>query len=339
MTTQRFTVVHTDVDADADLSVEEELLATIGAQIERTTAQDEDELAAVLCRADAVVDIVARISAPVAAAMERCQVVVRRGVGFDTLDVPALTRAGVIAVNLPDIWTEEVANHALMLMLAVNRRLPQYDRMVRNGGWRGFQQPSIGPVYGETAGIVGYGRIGAAFARRCISLGMRVLAYDPYKRAPLEPDTGAERVPTLNELLDQSDYVSLHCPLSEETFHMIGAAQLQRMRAHALLINTARGPVVDEEALIAALQSGGIAGAGIDAFEQEPPHRDSPLLQMDNVALTPHSAYYSDASAARAHRRVAEEIVGVLNGGWPANGLNPELKDHPRHAHRRPAAG
>ncbi|MHB8578186.1 MAG: C-terminal binding protein [Dehalococcoidia bacterium] len=259
----------------------------------------------------------------------------RTGVGYDTLDIPALTANGILAVNLPEIWTDEVANQALALLLALNRRVLEYDRSVRSGKWRTFTQPHIGPITGETVGIVGLGRIGSAFARRCTALGMRVLAYDPYVR-DADPVTGAELVADLGTLLAESDYVSLHCFLSAETRHLIGEAQLRTMRSHAYLINTARGSVVDEPALVRALQEGVIAGAGIDAFEQEPTSPANPLLQLANVVLSPHNAFYSDAAVARMHRRIAEEIITTLSGGWPDNPLNPDLAGQPKHVHRGP---
>jgi D-3-phosphoglycerate dehydrogenase / 2-oxoglutarate reductase len=335
MAEHRFTVVHTDAGPDDDLSTELAMFEQIGARLLRAGGPEEAALIEAVREADALIVVHSAITPRVAAAMTRCQVVTRTGVGYDTLDVPALTAHGIIAVNLPDIWTDEVANQALALLLSLNRRVLQYDRLVREGRWRNFSQPHIGPLTGETMGIVGYGRIGAAFARRCAALGMRVVAHDPYKRAPLDEQTGAELVPDLDTLLRQSDYVSLHCLLNEETRHLIGEAQLRSMRPHALLLNTARGAVVDEQALVRALQQGWIAGAGIDAFEQEPPPKDSPLLQLDNAVLSPHNAFFSDASVARMHRRVAEEIIAVLDGGWPDNPLNPELAAHAKHAHRK----
>ena len=334
MAEHRFTVVHTDAGPDDDLTTETALLEGIGARLVRAGGPDEAGLIEACRDAAALIVVRSFVTERVAAAMTRCQVVTRTGVGYDTLDVPALTRHGIIAVNMPDLWTDEVANQALALLLALNRRLPEYDRLVRTGRWRTFSQPHIGPLTGETMGVVGYGRIGTAFARRCTALGMRILAYDPYKTMPLDDQTGAELTPDLAALLAGSDYVSLHCPLSAETRHLIGEAQLRAMRPRAFLINTARGAVVDEQALIRALQEGWIGGAGIDAFEQEPPPPDSPLLTLENVVLSPHNAFFSDASVARMHRRVAEEIIVVLEGGWPDNPLNPALAGHPKHIHR-----
>lgn len=326
-----FVVVRTEAPPTIDCSVEEQILATIGARLDRTTERDEEQLAEALRNADAVIVMGAHITERVAAAMEHCQVVVRWGVGYDTLDVPALTRHGIIALNLPDIWTDEVANQALALLLALNRRLFPQALHIRAGGWR--EPPAyVGPLYGETIGIVGLGRIGSAVARRCQALGMRVIAYDPYV-AP-DPAQGVELVPDLSALLAQSDYVSVNSLLNAETYHLIDEEQLRGMRPHAYLINTARGPIVSSSALIRALQEGWIAGAGLDAVEPEPLPQDSPLRTLENVILLPHSGFYSNASAERVKTRIAEDVVHVLTGGWPPYAINAELATHPRHTHR-----
>ena len=335
MNEQKFTIVHTGAGPTEDLTTEEALLGAIGGRVARAGgSKDEAALIAAVRDADALIVTGAWITERVAAAMPRCQVVVRTGVGYDTLDVPGLTKHGILAVNLPDIWTDEVANQALALLLALNRRVLELDKGVRAGRWRGFSQPHIGPITGETLGIVGCGRIGSAVARRGRALGMRVLAYDPYLDASPVGAPGVELVSELDTLLADSDYVSLNCLLNDETRHLIGEAQLKRMRPHAVLINTARGAVVDEQALIRALQEGWIAGAGIDAYEKEPPDADSALLMLENAVLSPHNAFFSDAAITRMHRRISEEISTVLQGGWPDNPLNPELKSHPKHAHR-----
>lgn len=330
-----FTVVHTNARPGDDYSVEEALLATAGARLERAgSPPTEAQLVAALRDADAVIVGGAKITEPVAAAMHRCQLVIRTGVGFDTLDVPALTRHGIIAANLPDIWTDEVANQMWGLLLGVNRRVVELDRVVRAGRWRGFETTHVGPLTGETLGIVGCGRIGSAIARRALAFGLSVLAYDPYLDAPPAGAPEVQLVDELETLLSESDYVSINCPLTDETRHLVGEKQLQQMRPQAVLVNTARGPIVDEAALVRALQEGWIGGAGLDVFELEPPDQQNPLFALDNVVLSPHNGAYSDASRARMHRRVGEEVVAVLRGGWPDNPLNPDVRNHPRHAGR-----
>lgn len=323
---KRFTVVHTDTVDVGEYPVERDLLAAFGAELVATNAQDEDSLIEATRDADAILVIKAPFTRRVIENLRRCRAIVRKGVGYDTIDVPAATEHGIRVCTLPDIWTDEVANHALALLLACNRRLLRLDREMRSGSWRSFQQTHTGQLSGETLGIVGLGRIGSALARRVLPLGLQVVAYDPYlTTAP--PETGARLVATLDELLDVADYVSVHTPLAPDTFHMIGRPQFQRMKPTAYLINTARGPIVDQAALVKALQEGQIAGAGIDAFEQEPPSRADPLLSLENVIVTPHNAFYSDPAVARMHRRSAQEVIEALSGRRPPGLLNTELRD------------
>lgn len=318
MTTDRFLVVHTDAAPGADWRIETDALAAAGARFVPPRAASEDELIANVRDADALVVGLARVSRRVIGALTRAKVIVRYGVGYDTVDIPAATERGIAVCNIPDYCTEEVANHALALLLAANRRIVQQDAHVRGGGWRGGPLAPMGSLYGETAGIVGYGRIGRAMAARCRALGMRVLAADPYAGPPDADD----RLVPLDELLAAADYVSVHCLLNDETLGLIGEAALRRMKPTAILVNTARGPIVDQRALTRALAEGWIAGAGLDVLEQEPPASDEPLRKLPNVVLTPHTAYFTDASSLRLKQRVAEEVICALTGRRPPHLLN-----------------
>ena len=319
-TADRFVVVHADAPPGADWTIETQILETIGARLVPTRATTEDELIANLRDADALIVISARITRRVVEALTKAPVIVRTGVGYDTIDLAAATEHPVPVCIIPDYCTDEVANHALALLLAVNRRLVPQDAHIRAGGWRIPLAP-MGSLTGETAGIVGYGRIGRAMATRCRALGLRVLAADPYAGPPDADD----RIVPLNELLATADYVSIHCPLNDETRGLIGEDQLRRMKPTAILVNTARGPIVDQAALTHALQEGWILGAGLDTFEQEPPAPDEPLRTLPNVVLTAHTAFYSDASALRLKQRVAQEIVVFLSGRRPPGLVNPEV--------------
>ena len=316
-----FLVVHTDAPLAGDWTIETEVLNTIGARFVPTRAATEDELIANARDADALIVIAARITRRVIEALTKARVIVRTGVGYDTIDIPAAAERGIAVCNIPDYCTDEVANHALALLLAVNRRLLQQDAHVRAGGWRGGPLAPMGSLYGETVGIVGYGRIGRAMAARCRVLGLRVLAADPYAGPPAADD----QIVPLDELLAAADYVSIHCLLNEETYGLIGEAALRRMKPTAILVNTARGPIVDQRALTRALREGWIAGAGLDVLEQEPPVPDEPLPSLPNVLVTPHTAYYSDASSLRLKQRVAQEVVCALSGRRPPGLLNPEV--------------
>jgi D-3-phosphoglycerate dehydrogenase / 2-oxoglutarate reductase len=293
----------------------------------------EDEVIARARDADALVTTFSPVRREVLSALEGLKVVVRTGVGYDVIDVPAATELGVIVVNIPDVWIREVANHALAMLLACNRQLLTLDRQVRAGVWAGaVPGERTGALHNETVGIVGLGNIGSAFARRVAALEMKVIAHDPYVDDSRFAALGVERV-TLEALAERSDYVSVHTLLNAETRHLIGESFLRRMKPTALLINTSRGPVVDEAALVRALRAGRPAAAALDVWEQEPPARDNPLLAMDNVLATPHAAYFSTAAVAQVPRRCGEEIARVLTGRRPLNVVNPEVYA-PRAARR-----
>jgi D-3-phosphoglycerate dehydrogenase len=285
---------------------------------------DPDRLIARTRDADALVVAFSPITRAVMSALEGLQAVVRTGVGYDVIDVPAATELGVIVVNIPDLWVREVANHALALLLAWNRKVLTLDRQVRAGVWAGGVPGGAGALHGETVGIVGLGNIGSAFARRVAALETTVIACDPYVDAARFGQLGVERV-SLDALAERSDYVSVHTLLNDETRHLIGEAFFRRMKPTALLINTSRGPVVDEKALIRALGERRLAGVALDVWEDEPVARDNPLLAMDNVIATPHAAYFSTAAVAAIPRRCGEEIARVLTGQRPLNIVNPSV--------------
>jgi D-3-phosphoglycerate dehydrogenase len=286
---------------------------------------DEAQMLAHTRDADALVVTYSPVTRGVMSAAERLKVVVRTGVGYDVVDVRAATELGVIVVNIPDLWVREVANHALGLLLALNRRLLVLDGEVRAGTWTAaVPGPYTGALHGETVGIVGLGNIGSAFARRVAALETTVIACDPYVDDARFRALGVERV-SLEALAERADYVSVHTLLNAETRHLIGEAFLRRMKPTAILINTSRGPVVDEQALIRALREKRIAGAALDVWETEPVPKDSPLLAMDNVVATPHAAYFSTAAVAQVPRRCGEEVARVLRGERPRNVVNPEV--------------
>jgi D-3-phosphoglycerate dehydrogenase / 2-oxoglutarate reductase len=285
----------------------------------------EDEVISHAHDADALVVSFTPVTRGVMGALEGLKVVVRTGVGYDVIDVPAATDLGVIVVNIPDLWVREVANHALALLLAWNRKIITLDRNVRAGLWGGRVPGAwTGSLHGETVGIVGLGNIGSAFAKRVAALETTVIAHDPYVDDARFKALGIERV-SLETLAERSDYVSVHTLLNAETRHLIGEAFFRRMKPTAVLLNTARGPVVDEKALIEALGEKRLAGAALDVWEQEPVAADNPLLRMDNVIATPHAAYFSSPAVAQVPRRCGEEVARVLTGQRPLNVVNPEV--------------
>jgi lactate dehydrogenase-like 2-hydroxyacid dehydrogenase len=264
------------------------------------------------------------IPEPVLAAAPRLRIVAVAAVGYNIVDVAAATRRGILVTNTPDVLTETTADMALALMLSVARRVPESDRFVRAGKWTGvyWSQLMGTDVHGAALGIIGLGRIGQAIARRAKGFDMRVLYHNRKRDPEAERSVGAE-YRSKPELLREADFVVLSIPLTPESRHLIGAAELALMKPTAFLVNVARGPVVDEAALVEALRAKRIAGAGLDVFEDEPKVHPE-LLELENVALTPHIGSASRATRLRMATRAAENCVAALEGQRPANLVNPE---------------
>jgi len=245
--------------------------------------------------------------------------------GYDKANIEAARQAGVPVANNGGANSVAVSEHAILLMLAVSRQLIRQHTSVSAGRWRGNSTPRVHELRGMTLGVVGLGTIGKKTARLAAAFGMEVIYYDIARLAEHEEDALGVRFRLLRELLHTSDIVTLHTPLNDSTRHMIGAEELALMQPSAILVNTARGPVVDEKALIEALQSGQIAGAGLDVLEQEPPATDNPLLSMDNVIITPHAASATARMRPETRRRAAREIALALRGKWPMSPVNPTV--------------
>ncbi|MDR5683617.1 MAG: glyoxylate reductase [Armatimonadota bacterium] len=267
-----------------------------------------------------------RMDEEVFARAPRLRVVSNVAVGYDNVDVPAATRRGIVVTNTPGVLTETTADFAWALLMAAARRVPEADRYVRSGRWTSWQPTLLlgHDVHGRTLGLVGLGRIGSAVARRAAGFRMRVLYHSRSRRRDLEAELGIE-YRQLDELLRESDFVSLHTPLTPQTRHLIGRERLALMKPTAILVNTARGPVVDEQALYEALSQRRIAAAGLDVFETEPLPPHSPLCSLDNVVLAPHIASATHATRARMAELAAENCVAVLTGRRPPNPVNPEV--------------
>lgn len=259
----------------------------------------------------------------------RVRVVSNMAVGFDNIDVEAATRRGVLVANTPDVLTETSADLAWSLLMAAARRIPQSERALRDGKWDTWKPMEFTgqDVYGATLGIIGLGRIGAAVARRALGFGMKVI-YHGRRRVPaLEAALNAQ-YRTMEELLSESDFVSLHCPLTEGTHHLIGEREFAKMRSNAVLINTSRGPVVDEEALYRALETKQIWAAGLDVWEKEPVNPQHPLLSLDNVVALPHIGSASIKTRTRMAVLAANNLVQALTGQLSSVALvNPEVLD------------
>jgi len=258
--------------------------------------------------------------------LERCRCIVRVGIGYENVDVSAATECGIIVCNVPDYCVEEVADHALALLLASVRHVARQDRWIRAGRWDRTGARPARRLRGSVLGLIGFGRTARALAEKARGIGLTIIAFDPYISQPVADKYGLTLV-ELDDLLSRADLVSVHVPLTEETHHLLGEREFRLMKAGAVLVNTSRGPIVDGKALADALQNGPLAAAGLDVLEQEPPDPDSPLLGLDNVTLTPHVAAYAEESVGDLYRGACRIAIEVLAGRWPPAVVNPEVRD------------
>jgi D-3-phosphoglycerate dehydrogenase len=314
-----------------NLTEEQEVFGKAGMRLQTVVARTEAEYLERCRDADALLIQYGAVTRRVLEGLPRVRVLVRYGVGVDGIDVAAATDHGVPVVNVPDYGTDEVANHAVALLLALARKIARLDRQTRGGGWDVFRIGSVARLAGQTVGILGCGRIGSAVARKLGGFDVRLLGCDPH----IDSFPPGVQPVAFERLLHESDYLTVHCPLTDQTRHAFNSDSLGRMRPTAALINTARGGIVDTAALITALQEGLLAGAGLDVLEQEPIDPASPLLRMEQVIVTPHAAWYSEEGRSDLKRRAAEEAVRVLRGERPRHCVNPEVLAR----QRRPAAG
>ncbi len=307
------------------LDEEKAALAGLGTELGGTElicadCRTEDEVIAACADADAVLLNQAPMTRRVIGALKHCRVISRYGIGYDNVDVQAAAERGIWVTNVPGYCTEEVAEHALGLLLSCVRRIPFKDRGVREGKWN-LNQP-IRRMSGRTLGIIGFGATGRAFWEKIQGFGFsRILIADPHIRDKLLPGMFGEAA-DFDELIERSDFISLHVPLKPETRHLINAEVISRMKHGVVLVNVARGPVIDETALAAALQSGKVGAAGLDVFEREPLGTEHPLLLLDNVILTDHAAYYSQEAVSILKTRTAMNAREVLEGKTPRTPVN-----------------
>jgi D-3-phosphoglycerate dehydrogenase / 2-oxoglutarate reductase len=273
-----------------------------------------DEVIARTRDADALIISSSPVTRRVMESLEGVKAVMRTGVGYDVIDVPAATELGVVVINVPDVWIREVANHALALLLAWNRKIVTLDREVHAGTWGSrVPGPVNGSIHGETVGIVGLGNIGSAFARRIAALETHVIACDPYVDDARFKTLGVERV-DLPTLAARADYVSVHALLNAETRGLLNDSFFRRMKPTAILVNTARGPIVDQEALAAALHEGRLGGAGLDVTDPEPLPSDHPLLGAPNLLVVPHIGSATTTARAAMADRAVDNLLAALDG-------------------------
>jgi D-3-phosphoglycerate dehydrogenase len=300
-------------------------LAAHGIEWREHSCRTPDEAAAVARTADVVLiqSALPLLTSGAIARLERCRCIVRLAVGYDSIDVAAATARGIPVCNAPGYCTDDVAEHAWALLLEGGRHIGAQDRSVRAGGWNRTAARPARPLKGATLGLIAFGRIGRATAERARGFGLTVLAYDPYVDAVVMAPYGAHKV-GLDELLRRSDFISLHPPLTDETFHMLSRREFGLMRDGVVIANTSRGPVIDEAALVEALAAGKVWAAGLDVMEQEPLPADSPLRRFSNVTFTPHTGASAVESCDAVYRIGCEIVVDVCAGRRPPNVVNPE---------------
>jgi D-3-phosphoglycerate dehydrogenase len=325
MEKNKFKVVITDCDHG---SIEEEKreFGQIGAELILAQIKEEEDLIRVCKDADGLLNQYALLTRKVLEKLPECKVIGRYGVGIDSVDLRAATDLGIIVANVPDYCVDEVADQALSMILALIRKTVFFDQKAKSNQWDFRQGRPIHRIKGKTLGLIGSGRIGLEVAKRISAFGARVITFDPYiQKAP----EGIQLM-DFDTVLKESDFISIHCPLNESTRHLLGEKEFQKMQKKPLIINTSRGPIIDEMALIQALTKRQVSGAGLDVLEKEPPDPQNPLLKMENVIIAPHISFYSEESISELKWRTAENVSSVLLGKWPRSVVNQEAKGKTR---------
>ena len=325
---KRMKVVITDYDY-GDLDVDRDILECAGAQVVGLQAKCEEDLFEAARDCSAMMNQYAKVGADTIAHMQQCRVIARYGVGVDIVDVAAATKNGILVTNVRDYCTEEVADHAISLWLTLARKLPDYDRATHNGIWQWQSGKPIYRLRDRTMGIVSFGKIGQAIAVRAKAFGVNIIAYDPFLSVSAAAEHGAELV-SKADLLERADYILMQAPMTSETKHFLSDAEFSAMKPGAILVNTGRGPTVDNKALYRALTEGHIAAAGLDDPEEEPAKRaewspsDNPIFTLPNVLITPHAAYYSEESIRSAREIASTQVAKVLTGQSPDYPVNAD---------------
>ena len=297
--------------------------ATIGAELRMADTPTPEGIVAAAAASDALLVTYAKITADMIRNMPKCRVISRFGIGVDNVDIGAATASSIVVTKVPDYCIDEVSDHSMALLLAIVRKIPSSSARTHGGRWEMKAVVPIHRLRGSVLGLAGFGRIPQLVVPKAQAFGMKVVAYDPFVPADVFSKAGVERV-DLPALLATSDYISVHTPLTPETKSLFNRETFGQMKRGAYIVNTARGPIIDESALAEALDSGQIAGAALDVMTQEPPP-SSPLFGRDNVIITPHTSFYSEESLVELQVKAAQEVVAVLSGRAPRNPVNPEV--------------
>lgn len=311
-----------------DHHIERDILASLDARVLAFPTTTTPEAQAAIREADALMVSIQPVTADLIRTMTRCRIVGRVGTGLDAIDLRTAADHGIWVTYVPDYSIDEVSTHAITLLLAQARGLPEQLNSTRRGEWTNRGMRTVYRLKDQVLGVIGCGRIGQAAAAKGLGLGLKVIGFDPYMDAAILRAQGIEPV-DLDTLLRTSDYITLHSPLTEENRHIINAATLAKMKPTAYLINTARGPLIDEDALLQAVRTGTIAGAALDVLTVEPPPSDHPLMHEPNILVTPHAGWYSEEAKVDVRVRGAEEVVRVLKGEPPRAPANRVTQPRP----------
>ena len=308
-----------------NIAQELEVMRQLGADLADYHCKTEDEVIAVAADCDAMICQFAPITRKVIESLTRCKVIVRYAIGVDNIDLKAAEERGIYVCNVPDYSIDEVSNQAIALLIDCAKKLTYLANQLKLGN---TSYTVVKPLYrmsGKTLGLVGFGRIPRLVAQKMAGFGLNIIAFDPMINEEAARELNVTPV-TLDELLERSDYISVHCPLTDGTFHMFDKKSFAKMKENAIFVNTARGGVVNEEDLVWALENHVIGMAGLDVTETEPIPVDHPLLKLDNAVVTPHAAWYSEEAVKSLQLKVAQEVARVLSGQLPKNPVNHPIK-------------
>jgi D-3-phosphoglycerate dehydrogenase len=312
-------IVITDCDHPS-VEIERKVLSEIDTEFILAQCNTEDEVIEVAKDADGIINQYAPITRRVIESLKRCKVIARYGVGVDNIDIKAATEHKIIVANVPDYCVDEVSTHTMALILACARGITLLNSKIKEKRWNFTLAKPLFRTQGKTLGLFGLGRIGRMVAQKASGFGFKIIAYDPY----VPKVDGGIRLVEFSQLLSDSDFVSIHVPLTAETRHSFGENELKKMKKTAYLINTSRGPIINEKDLYIALKEKWIAGAALDVMEKEPPDWNSSLLQLDNLIITPHISFYSEESYVELKKKAAKAVLLVMKGELPPALVNPQ---------------
>jgi len=320
MSNRKPKIVITDCDHPS-VEIEKEILSEINPEFILAYCHTEDEVIEAAKDADGIINQYAPITRRVVESLKRCKVIARYGVGVDNIDIETAIKYGIIVANVPDYCIDEVSTHAMALVLACARGIALLNSKIKDKKWDFTLAKPLFRTKGKILGLFGLGKIARAVAQKASGFGLKIIAYDPYV-CKVDEDI---KLVEFSQLLSDSDFISIHSPLTDKTRHSFGENELKKMKKTAYLINTSRGPIVDEKALYQTLKNRWIAGAALDVMEKEPPDWNNSLLQLDNLIITPHISFYSEESYVELKTKAAKAVLFVMKGELPPAFVNPQV--------------